>query len=70
MTLISQVDQTHQTMKNIMTSLDVRENKPVKVVTSASEVGYVYCARAHLFEECSENPASVNYVSNDKYNNP
>jgi hypothetical protein len=34
-------------------------------------VAYVYCGSAHLFEDCSANHVSINYVRNfGKNNNP
>lgn len=49
---------------------NVPTTEPVKVVTDACEVAYVYCGRAHIFEECSTNLVYVNYVGNKKYNYP
>ncbi|CAL5191263.1 unnamed protein product [Lathyrus oleraceus] len=65
--LAAQVAQIHKMMKNMMTT-EVTKSDPVKVVTGASEVTCVYYGGAQLFEECSANPVSVNYVGNNKYN--
>lgn len=69
-TLATQVAHIHQMMKNIVMSPDVPATESVKVVTDASKVACVYYGGAHLFEYCSANPVSVNYVGNNKYNNP
>lgn len=66
--LADQIAQIHQMMKNMMTSLVVPLDEPVKDVTYASKVACVYNGGAHIFEDCSANPISVKYVSN-KYNN-
>lgn len=72
-TLIAQVAQIHTKMKNMLTPSDALVVDLVKVVTTGVEVAYVYCGGAHLFEECSANPISMNYVgsnrSNNSYNN-
>ena len=43
----------------------------VKAITTAlatvnqvAEISYMYCGEGHLFDDCSGNPASVNYVGN------
>lgn len=69
-TLVAQVSQIHQMMKNMMTSPETTTTELVKVVTDASEVVCVYYGGAHMYEDCSANPVSVNYVGNNKYNNP
>ena len=33
-------------------------------VNQVSEVSCVYCGEGHLFDNCPENPVSVNYVGN------
>lgn len=38
--------------------------EPIKVVTDATENACVYCGGDNMFEECSSNPISVNYVGN------
>lgn len=68
-TLVSQVAQIHTKMKNMLTPSDVPVVDLVKVVTNDVEVAYVYCGGAHLFEECSANPISMNYVGSNKSNN-
>lgn len=48
-TLVAQVAQNHQMMKNLMTSLDMPGAEPIKVVTDASKVACVYYGGSHLF---------------------
>ncbi|XP_058725922.1 uncharacterized protein LOC131597232 [Vicia villosa] len=68
--LVAQVVQIHKMMKSLMTP-DTPKPDPVKVVTDALEVSCVYCGGVHLFEECTVNPVSANYVGNNNiYNNP
>ena len=68
--LSAQIAQIHRMMKNMITTPEVAKHEPIKVVTDATAISCVYCGGAHLFEECSSNPVSVNYVGNNKYNNP
>ncbi|KAI5408361.1 hypothetical protein KIW84_054258 [Lathyrus oleraceus] len=63
-TLTAQMAQIHQMIKNMMT-LEVIKLKLVKVVIDASKAARVYSEGARLFEECSPNPISVNYVGNN-----
>ncbi|KAI5391391.1 hypothetical protein KIW84_076264 [Lathyrus oleraceus] len=65
----AQIAQLNQMMKNMMTSPSMPSIEPVKAVTDTSEVACVYYGGAHLFEDCSSNPVSFNYVGNNKYNN-
>ncbi|KAI5405033.1 hypothetical protein KIW84_051987 [Lathyrus oleraceus] len=60
--LASQRAQLNQMMKNMITSIVMPATELVKVVTDTSVVACVYCEGAHLFEDCSANPVSVNYV--------
>ncbi|XP_050915692.1 uncharacterized protein LOC127130771 [Lathyrus oleraceus] len=68
--LASQIAQLNQMMKNMMTSSVMQVAEPVKVMTDTSEVVCVYCIGSHLFEDNYDNPVSINYVGNNKYNNP
>lgn len=67
---MAQVAQIHQVMKNMKTCSKVSDVEPIKVVTDANEASCVYYMGTHLFEECSANYVSFNYVDNNKYNNP
>ncbi|KAI5400569.1 hypothetical protein KIW84_065451 [Lathyrus oleraceus] len=66
--LATQVSQINQMVKNMFMSPDVLVVEPFKVVTDTSEVACVYCEGDYLFEDCSTNLVSMNYVENKKYN--
>jgi hypothetical protein len=71
--LAAQVAQIHHMMKALLTRPVLPEviAEPIQVITDSTEVAYVYCGSAHLFEDCSANHVSINYVRNfGKNNNP
>lgn len=63
------VAQIQQMIKSMMTTYDTAASEPIKVVTNANVVACIYCGEALLFEECSTNPFSINYVGKNKYKN-
>lgn len=68
--LDAQVAQIHQIMKNMITSSNTPVVEPIKVVIDVNYVACVYCMGALLFEYWLVNHVFVNYVGNNKYNNP
>ncbi|MCI28269.1 hypothetical protein A2U01_0049469, partial [Trifolium medium] len=62
----AQIAQLSNMMKHFMATPAKTEDapEPVQVVADSSVVACVYCGGAHLFEDCSANPVSANYVGN------